>query len=96
MPRKLENRTFVENQYRYLSTYKKASAAIRLRAVDRLAVMCGFLKITLEDQEPESGKHVEELPVPEVNNKVEAMLQQAARDRKKGGANADKLSEGSN
>jgi uncharacterized protein YunC (DUF1805 family) len=91
MPRKTENRAFIENRYRYLATYKGRNAGMMMQAVDRLAVMCGFLQLDLTAKENKAG---EKPVVAPVDNKVQAMLEQAARDRKRGGVDA-KLSDSS-
>lgn len=92
MPRKTDNRTFLENTYRFLATYRKASAPTRLRAADRLAVMCGFLKIDIEDQEPDGGESPEDLAG---KKNTDATVDKMLRLAKRGGDNGNQLSEGS-
>ena len=85
---------FVEDSYRAIAKDKDSrNSGTRLRATDRLAVMCGALNIALRDQEPRSGEPPEKLPVvaDNVSDSVKKMLDQQAKDRKRGGDNADKL-----
>jgi hypothetical protein len=66
MPRKKTNRDFIIAGYRRIAQDKKPSA-IQLRALDRLAVICGLIK--LRSQNP-VDKPADEIvtPVGEVDN----------------------------
>lgn len=55
MPRKKAHRDFIIAGYRRIAQDKKPSA-IQLRALDRLAVICGLIKLREQDPASEKGR----------------------------------------
>ncbi len=76
MPRKLETREFLINTLRAIARDRKVSAATRVRAIDRIAVLCKFYDLKMEDQSPrDDGKKPEEMPIKtDLDRQVEEML----------------------
>jgi hypothetical protein len=94
MPRVVPARTFILQRLRFIAANKKASAATQLRALDRIGVMEKIYEVNLRDQEPESGERPENLSGPSLDDTVEEMLNRAVKQAKRGGADADKVSDG--
>jgi hypothetical protein len=90
MPRKLETREFLINTLRAIARDRKVSAATRVRAIDRIAVLCKFYDFKMEDQSPrDNGSKPEEVPLnTELDRQVAEMLK-----RHKGETNAHYLSQ---
>lgn len=76
MPRRMTDREFIKNRYRWIANNAKGDAT-KLRATDRLAVLAGLLTISLEDQLPQSGKPPEELKIvaPDLDANIEKMFE---------------------
>ncbi len=88
MPRKTDNRTFLENQLRFLIAKRSAKPHTKLRAMQTLIALCGFPQVAVKNVEPE----MPEDHANPVDDKIQKMLDQ---NRKLGGANADKLPQSS-
>lgn len=83
MPRKMSDKEFLKNRYRWLAQHAK-SDSLKLRAADRLAVVSGILKMELYDQNPEEKPKETVTPkVPDLDKGVAEMF------KSYGGANAE-------
>jgi len=80
MPRKIENRAFVMNQLRWIAGHKKTPIAMKIRCLDRLAVMENFYPIGLSDYYgPSAGREMPEVKE-DIDEKVSKMLKQVKED----------------
>lgn len=102
MPRATNNLQFIVQRLRHIAANKKASIPMQLRAIDRLVSVENSIKtgtplyiVALSDQGTSTEEKPQGLSGPGVDDTVKAMLERAAKNRKRGGANADKLSESS-
>lgn len=83
MPRKMSDKEFLKNRYRWLAQHAK-SETIKLRAADRLAVVAGILTMELYDQNPKDRPPDPVTPkLPDIDKGVAEMF------KSYGGANAE-------
>jgi hypothetical protein len=86
MARKIENRAFTINCLRTIARSPKVLASLRLRALDRLAVMEGFYPVQLDRPSGSNLTRYTQEVKTGVDERVEQMLKQL------GGTNENNLS----